>query len=35
LQRQAAGWSGVDEHTYAQGVKKLNDLKRQGFYTES
>jgi hypothetical protein len=33
--RDAARWSGIDEATYARGLKKLNDLKRQGFYNES
>jgi hypothetical protein len=34
-QRDAARFSGVDEVTYAKNLKKLQDLKRQGFYNES
>jgi hypothetical protein len=34
-QRQAAQWSGVDEHTYAKELKRLQDYKKQGYYSES
>ena len=34
-QRQAAQWSNISEHEYAVQLKKMQDLKRQGYYTDS
>ena len=34
-QREAARIAGVDERTYAQGVQRLNDLKKRGYYQET
>jgi hypothetical protein len=33
-QREAARWSGVDEVTYAKNLRKLQELKKAGFYNE-
>jgi hypothetical protein len=33
-QRDAARFSGVDEQTYARNLKRLQDLKRAGYYSE-
>lgn len=34
-QRQAAQWSGISEHEYARELKKLQDFKSRGYYTDN